>query len=83
MRAGPFGGEGGERGAEGERVDKMNETLRVPAAHSREGRGLYRCAKRRGSAMPHRGWPGRAKPDAAVHRQPFYGSKREPFSTVV
>jgi hypothetical protein len=40
----------------------MNETLRVPAAHSREGRGLYSCAKQRGCAIPHRGWPGLAKP---------------------
>jgi len=30
----------------------MNETLRVPAAHSREGCGLYSCAKWRGRAIP-------------------------------
>jgi hypothetical protein len=38
----------------------MNETLRVLTAHSREGHGLYSCAKRRGREIPHRGWPSRA-----------------------
>ena len=30
----------------------LNKTLRALAAHSKEGRGLYRRAKRRGNGMP-------------------------------
>ena len=43
----------------------MNGTLKVPAAHSREGRGRYSCIKWRGSVVS----------EAAVHRQRFYASR--------